>query len=120
MTREEKLATAKKMAEEKAQSLSEELKTKVHPLVFMSPKDEEAIVGFIREPNRTVKLAVMDKFHTGFYSACAQALDACLIKEHSDARIYSARGEDDIYNLGAVNELSEMIQYAANHEKKRN
>lgn len=120
MSREEKIAAAKADAEQKAQALSEELKAKVHPLVFTTPQDETPVVGFIREPNRTIKLAVMDKFHTGFYSACDQALQACLLKEHSDPRIFSERQEDDVYYLGAVNELSEMIQYAVNHEKKRN
>lgn len=116
---QEKLEAAKKSAIEKAKELSEEQKTKVHPLVFFVEGDTDPVVGFVKEPNRSVKLAVMDKFNMGFYSACGQALDVCILKDHSDPRIYSERQEDDNYYFGAVNVLSELIQFAANQVDKK-
>lgn len=119
MTREEKLAAAKVEANEKAEVLSEELKTKVHPLVFMVKGIEDPIVGYMKEPNRTLKMAVMDKFNMGFYSACGQALDLCILREHSDPRIYSEKQEDDIFYFGALNVMAEMIQFASNQVEKK-
>jgi hypothetical protein len=115
----EKLKAAKDAAALKAQSLTDELKTKVHPLVFSVETDADPVVGFIKEPSRAVKLAVMDKYAMGFYSACSQALDAIILKEHSDPRITSERSEDDLYYMGAVYAVSEMIQFAANHVDKK-
>lgn len=116
----EKLKAAQVEAAAKAQALSEELKTKVHPLVFIVEKeDNDPVVGYVKEPNRMVKLAVMDKFTSGFYSACAQAMETILIKEHSDPRISSERPEDDNYYMGAVMAVSEMIQFAANQVDKK-
>lgn len=116
---EDKLKAAKVAASEKAVQLSEELKVKVHPLIFFVEKDKEPVVGFVKEPNRAVKLAVMDKYATGFYSACSQALEAILLKEHSDPRISSERSEDDLYYMGAVYAVSEMIQFAGNQVDKK-
>lgn len=116
---DEVLKAAQDTASTKAQALSEELKVKVHPIVFYVEKDKEPVIGFFREPNRMVKLAVMDKYATGFYSACAQALEACLIKEHSDPRISSERPEDDNYYMGAVMAISEKIEFAANQVDKK-
>jgi hypothetical protein len=103
---EEKLRAAQEVAKEKALQLSEELKTKVHPLIFFVEKDKEPVVGYVKEPNRSVKLAVMDKY-------------AILLKEHSDPRISSERSEDDMYYMGAVYAVSEMIQFAGNQVDKK-
>ena len=116
---DEKLKAAKLAANEKAVQLSEELKTKVHTLIFFVEKEKEPVVGFVKEPNRAVKLAVMDKYASGFYSACSQALDAILLKEHSDARISSEKPEDDLYYMGAVYAVSELIQFAGNQVDKK-
>jgi hypothetical protein len=116
---DEKLKAANEAANQKAAQLSEDLKVKVHPLIFFVEKDKEPVIGFVKEPSRAVKLAVMDKYATGFYSACSQALDATLLKEHSDPRISSERSEDDNYYMGAVYAVSEMISFAANQVDKK-
>lgn len=115
----EQLKAAKQEAEARAQALSDELKVKVHPLVFFVAEIGEPVIGYVKEPNRMVKLAVMDKYATGFYSACAQALETILLKEHSDPRISSERPEDDVYYMGAVYAVSEMIQMAGNQVDKK-
>ena len=119
MTREAKLAAARAEAKEKAQVLSGELNTKVHPLVFMVEGNEDPVIGYVKEPSRSVKMAVMDKFNLGYYSACGQALDVCILKENSDPRIYSEKQEDDIFYFGALNVMAEMIQFAANQVEKK-
>lgn len=116
---DEKLKAAKEAAAARAQALSEELNAKVHPLVFHVEADADPVVGYIKEPSRAVKLAVMDKYAMGFYSACSQALDAIILKDHSDPRITSERAEDDLYYMGAVYAVSEMISFAANHVDKK-
>ena len=117
---ENSLEAAKKAAEEKAVERSQKLGVKVRPMVFVvQAHGAEPVVGFIKEPPRQVKLAIMDKIHSGFYSACDQALDVVLLKEESDPRISSERSEDDVYRMGAVNLLSELIQYAANQLDKK-
>lgn len=116
----DKLKTAQEVANKKAQELAEELKVKVHPLIFLvKEQGEEPVVGYVKEPSRAVKLAVMDKYNSGFYSACSQALDAIILKEHSDPRITSERSEDDLYYMGAVYAVSEMIQFAGNQVDKK-
>lgn len=117
---EKQLEAAKQAAKEKAQQLSEQLGVKVHPLVFVVEADGgEPVTGFLKEPPRAVKLAIMDKYNQGFYSACDQALDVVLLKEESDPRISSEKSEHDVYRMGAVTYLSEMIQYAANQVDKK-
>jgi len=113
------LKAAQLEAAARAQALSDELKIKVHPLVFFVQEDGEPVVGFVKEPSRAVKLAVMDKYSSGFYSACSQALDVILLKEYSDPRISSERAEDDKYYMGAVYAVSEMINFAVNQAEKK-
>ena len=114
-----RLNAAKLEAEARAQALSDELKIKVHPLIFSVNQNDDPVVGFIKEPSRAVKLAVMDKYAMGFYSACSQALDAIILQDYSDPRITSERSEDDPYYMGAVYAVSEMISFAVNHVDKK-
>jgi hypothetical protein len=116
---EKKLKAVKKEADEKAKKLSEEINVKVHPLVFYVEKDGEPVVGFLKEPNRMVKMACMDKYNSGFYTACGQVVETLLIKEHSDDRILSEKPEHDNYFMGAVNVVSELITFAANQADKK-
>lgn len=116
---DEKLKAAQDTAYAKALQLSEDIKGKVHPLVFYADKDSEPVIGYVKDMPRSVKLAVMDKYAMGFYSACSQALDVILLKEHSDPRISSERSEDDLYYMGAVYAVSEMVQFASNQVDKK-
>ncbi len=116
---ENKLQAAKQAAEQKAIELSQQLGTKVHPLVFTAADEDEPVVGFVKEPSRAVKLAVMDKTLVGMYSASAEMLDVIILKEHSDARITSERPEDDKYYLGATMAAYELIKLAVNQIDKK-
>ena len=112
--------TVNELAEAKAHEIEKILKLyKVHPLVFKDEKTGEFIVGFIKEPERIVKHRILDKTVTGSVSAAAECLEIILIKEYSDARIYSEDPENDDINLGAVMACLELIKYKVNTFKKK-
>jgi Fe2+ transport system protein B len=115
----EQKKNAKEQAETKAQELSEQLGVKVHPLVFKENEDSQEVIGYIKEPSRAVKMAVLDKSIMGGYSAAAEMLDIILIKEHSDPRIYSERNEDDKIYLGAVMAAYDLVKFSSNLAKKK-
>ncbi len=120
---DEKMQQALKEAEEKALQLTETLKVKVHPMVFKDPDNDEIIVGFIKEPSRMQKIAVMDKMTMGgTYSAGSELLDIILIREESDSRIYSEKSEDDKIYLGAVSAAADTIRLLIDQSraKKKN
>jgi hypothetical protein len=102
----------------KADELSAREGCRVHPLVFLAEGNEQ-VVGFIKEPPRYVKLRVMDKGLTSPATAAAEVLDAYLIKEESDVRIYEEKPENDMYYLGATMEAYNLISMAINQIKKK-
>lgn len=116
---ENKLQAAKEAAEQKAVELSQQLGAKVHPLVFTASEEDEPVVGFVKEPSRAVKLAVLDKTLVGMYSAAAEMLDVIILKEHSDPRITSEKPEHDKYYLGATMAAYELIKLAVNQVDKK-
>lgn len=116
---EEKLKAAKEMAAQKAVELSETMGIKVHALVFLASEEEEPVIGYVKEPSRAVKLAVMDKSLVGMYSAASEMLDVILLKEHSDPRISSERSEDDKYYLGATMAAYELVKVSINQADKK-
>lgn len=107
-------------AQIKADELSLSLGVKVHPIVFKESEDSPEIVGFMKEPSRMVKLAVLDKSVMGGFSAAAEMLESVLLKEHSDPRIYSERTEDDKIYLGAVMAAYDLVKFSVNTAKKKN
>jgi len=112
--------SAKEIAEEKAKQLSEQLGVKVHALVFKETEESPEVIGFIKEPSRSVKYAVLDKSVMGGFSAAAEMLDVILLKEHSDPRIYSERSEDDKINIGAAMAAYDLVKFSQNLAKKKN
>jgi len=102
---------------DKAGELSIRENCKVHPLVFGESEDQ--IIGFIKEPPRHVKLRVMDKGLTQPATAAAEVVEAFLLKDESDARIWDEKPENDKYYLGATMEAYNMISMAVNQFKKK-
>lgn len=102
---------------DKAGELSIRENCKVHPLVFEDGTDR--IIGFIKEPPRHVKLRVMDKGLTQPATAASEVVEAFLIKEESDSRIWDEKSENDKYYLGATMEAYNMINMAVNQFKKK-
>jgi hypothetical protein len=104
---------------ETAAELTAQLKVQVHAIVFKENEDSPEIVGYIKEPSRAVKLAVLDKSVMGGFSAAAEMLDLVLLKEHSDPRISSERSEDDKIYLGAVMAAYDLVKFSTNTLKKK-
>lgn len=103
----------------KADELSAKHSCKVHPLIFKDVDSEEEIIGFLKEPPRHVKLRVMDKGLTAPATAAAEVVDAFLIREESDNRLYDENPANDKYYLGATMEAYNLINMAINQFKKK-
>ena len=113
------MAKTQEEIEQYAEELSKKNQgVKVHPIVFKG-NDEEDVVGYIKEPPRFVKLRVMDKGLTQPVTAASEVVDAYLIKEESDARIYSEDAANDKYYLGACLAAYNLVQMSVNQFKKK-
>jgi hypothetical protein len=99
--------------EKKSEELSLKYGVKVTPLIF--GPEEDRVVGYLKEMPRIAKVRVMDKMLTEPFTACEQLLESCLIKEESDPRIMS----EDKHYMGALNEISNMVQVSMNQFKKK-
>jgi hypothetical protein len=102
----------------KADELSITHKCKVHPILFTDPDTNENVIGYLKEPPRHVKLKIIDKGMTHPFSAASDIVDAYIIKDESDERIYSETG-DDKYYLGACGVAQSIIQTSINQFKKK-
>ncbi len=111
------------MTTEQIQAKADELSAKhgciVHPIVFQEGEDAEQIVGFLKEPPRHVKLRVLDKGMTSPMTASAEMVDAYLIREDSDARIWDEKPGNDKYYLGATMIANDLIKMSINQFKKK-
>jgi hypothetical protein len=104
---------------ETAAELTAQLKVLVHPIVFKENEDSPEIVGYIKEPSRAVKLAVLDKSMQGGISAAAEMFDIILLKEYSDAKFTSERSEDDKFYIGGALAAFDLIKFSTNTLKKK-
>ena len=105
--------------EAKSQELSVKHSCNVFPIVFKDANGGDDVVGYIKEPPRFVKMRVMDKGLTAPVSAASEVVDAYLIKEESDPRIYSEAPENDVYYIGATMEAYSLVKMAVNQFKKK-
>lgn len=115
----DKLEVAKAQAQVRADELTQSMGVKVHPIVFMGNSEDDIVVGYVKEPTRAVKIAVMDKSLVGMYSAANEMLDVVLLKEHSDVRIYSENPQHDKFNLGATMAVYELVKVSVNVADKK-
>ena len=109
MTKEERI----KQAEQKAEELTQAVGRKVTPLVFGS--EDDLVIGYIKEISRIAKLRILDSALVGGFSACESLVDDCLLREGDYAKIIA----DDVYYIGVVNEINNMVKVAQNQFKKK-
>lgn len=99
------------------QTKVEEL-SKIHgqvtPLVFINP-DGGHIVGYLKQLPFDAKLRIMDSTLTGAYSACDMLLNHYMIEGESDPRIL----KEDVYRMGAIQELYAQVKMSVNQFKKK-
>lgn len=103
----------------KAAELTAKYGVKVNPIIFTVPDIEGNIIGYLKEPPRFVKLRIMDKGLTAPVSAASEIVDAYLIREESDPRIYSEDPNNDRFYIGATMEAYATIKIAINQFKKK-
>lgn len=102
----------------KADELSTREGCKVHPLVFKA-EGEDQVIGFMKEPPRHVKLRVMDKGMVSPITAASEVVEAYILKDVSDSRIWDEKPENDKFYIGATMEAYNMISMAINQYKKK-
>lgn len=110
-------------AQEKAVELTEEYKSKgvfkIHAIVFHDETTGEDIVGFVKEPSRAAKMAVMDKAVMGAFSVVEEILDSILLKDQSDPRMFSESQEFDSIHMGLVMAVYKLIEFKTNTAGKK-
>ncbi|MFB6456575.1 hypothetical protein ACE38W_14990 [Chitinophaga sp. Hz27] len=115
--------TIKVMTEEEIQQRADELtikvEAKVTPFVFTGDSEDDQVIGYFKEPKRDVKIKILDKAQAGIASAAEDLMNLCVIKEASDARIYSDLPENDTYYMGAVMEVQNLLKFSVNVLKKK-
>lgn len=116
--KEETVKSTKEIMEEKAEEIKERLGLyKVYPLLFI--ENGEEIKGYMKEPSRQAKIAIMDKSVMGAYSAVDEILPSVIIKEESDPRILSENPAHDRIYMGALMAVYDRIRYSTNEAKKK-
>jgi len=110
-----------KQYDETADKLAKELNvSKVHVVVQINPETLERKVCYLKEPNYSTKIRVMDQAtQLGVYTAAEQLREASVIKEASDAITYSESPESDDYKLGIVDYCLSMVNRLQNQFKKK-
>lgn len=124
----EKIIDRKELSEEeiaeyeaKAVALAKkEIVSKVHPVVQIDPETLGRHVCYLKEPNYSTKIRVMDKATTlGIYTAADELREACIIKEASDPITYGDSPECDRYKMGATDYAITMVTRLQNQFKKK-
>ena len=91
--------------EDKCTALAEQNNvSKVHACVIVTPNTFERQVCFLKDPNFSTKLNVLNKMATlGVYPGANELREACTIKDASSPLTYGDSPECDSYKLGVVN-----------------
>lgn len=107
------------IVEAKIAELKAKYSCNIIPLVFRD-KDGGYVVGYLKEPTRTLKLSLMDKYaQQEAYSGAAPIFDLCILREESDARIYSEAPENDVYYIAALSQINSLVMVAQPVFKKK-
>lgn len=94
----------------------------VVPVWYLDPTDPEnarPIVGFLMEPNRATKGAIMDTLRQSQSRAESAALQASVMKDHSDPRLTSTLSIYDGVAFAAGREALGLIKIAIDQFKKK-
>lgn len=91
--------------DERCEALAKEHNVpKVHACVIVTPGTLERHVCFIKEPNFTTKLNVLNKMSTlGIHPGANELREACMIKSASSPLTYGESPECDPYKIGVIN-----------------
>ena len=96
--------------EKEALELGKKYNCKVHPIMFKKDEDSKEVIGFIKEPNRGLKIMILDMANKGTMSACTTLFDAVLLTEDSDPLFIT----EDAYYFGGALEAMQFIEVSSN------
>jgi len=99
----------------KAVELSKRENCTVSPIVFVDEETQEQIIGYIKEPQRMLKLRVLDKAMTAPVTASSELFDSIFLAKDSDPRFLTV----DKYYLGGTMEAFKTVEMAVNTFKKK-
>jgi hypothetical protein len=97
--------------------LSKELGREVHVCVFETEEKEE-IIGYLKEPDRLVKMRALDMSLQSWTSAANILLETSLIKEYSDPRILDENPDNDKIYFGFLMKANELVKFYSEKQKK--
>ena len=97
--------------------LSKELGKEVYVYTFETEEKEE-IVGFMKDPDRLVKMRALDMSLQSWTSAANILLETCLIKEYSDIRILDESPANDKIYFGFLMKANELVKFYSEKQKK--
>lgn len=120
MSKKETVQLTDAQIEDKAAELGEKYNCKVIPLMFYDDQVEpmEQVVGYMKAPQRIVKMRALDKSMQSPSFAGAELLEACLLKDDSDPRIYSQKEEHDHIYIGACVAALQKVKASVEQLKK--
>lgn len=114
--KQEKFTDIKKSAHDTAAALSIQFATKVHELYVV--KDDELVVGYIKEPNMRNKMAAINLLSREQLDACGELIiRTSLLPEQSDSRLVEGGGDDDVY-VSACFACNQFVKFYASEVKK--
>jgi hypothetical protein len=97
--------------------LSKELGKEVYYYTFET-EDKEEIVGFMKDPDRLIKMRALDMSLQSWTAAANILLETCLIKEYSDPRILDENPENDKIYFGFLMKANELVKFYSEKQKK--
>ena len=99
---------AKNLTDKQIETKRAELETKlgrtVYVFMFLT-REGEQIIGYVKDPERLVKMRAMDMLMQSLSGSCEMLLKACLIAEESSPRLSSEKAEDDKVFISALLEV---------------
>jgi hypothetical protein len=113
----EKVKLSKEEIEAKRLALEVNLKSEVHAFELLT-KDGDQVLGFMKEPDRIVKMRAIDISMQSFMQAGEILLKSSLIVDESDSRILSENPIHDKIYIGAVMKAQELVSYYVDQLKK--
>jgi len=114
--KQEKFDAIKLAAHDTAQALSIQFGVKVHELFVI--KDDELIVGYIKEPGMRNKMAAVNLLSREQLDACGELIiRTSLLPEQSDSRLVEGGGDDDVY-VSACFACNQFVKFYASEVKK--
>lgn len=106
-----------KTPQEQAVEHSEKLGFKVEALVLN--QGEDTVIGFLKNPNREAKRAILDELLKSPTNAGKLYLDVSLVKEVSDPRLWSNDSDCDAIVMGAEMACVSKVELYQSEIKKK-